>query len=102
MCLERAELARLTGDEATRPREVREAHRLFIDEQAPPARAHRPPPGGSAQIASHSIDRSDDIARPPCDRLTIVVACSPRPPLRSSDDEEAPDPPVGSRQHLRS
>jgi hypothetical protein len=28
--VERAELARLTGDEATRERELREAHRLFI------------------------------------------------------------------------
>ena len=29
--LERAELARLTGDEATRERELREAHRLFTE-----------------------------------------------------------------------
>ena len=29
--VERAELARLTGDEAARERELREAHRLFIE-----------------------------------------------------------------------
>src|SRR4029453_8335170 len=29
VCVERAELARLTGDDATRQRELREAHRLF-------------------------------------------------------------------------
>ncbi len=33
--LERAELARLTGDEATRRRELREAHRLFMEMGAP-------------------------------------------------------------------
>jgi len=33
--LERAELARLTGDEATRQRELREAHRLFTEIGAP-------------------------------------------------------------------
>lgn len=32
---ERAELARLTGDEATRERELREAHRLFTEIGAP-------------------------------------------------------------------
>jgi hypothetical protein len=29
--VERAELARLTGDEAARERELREAHRLFVE-----------------------------------------------------------------------
>jgi hypothetical protein len=33
--VERAELARLTGDEATRDRELREAHRLFLEIGAP-------------------------------------------------------------------
>jgi hypothetical protein len=33
--LERAELAKLTGDEATRVRELREAHRLFLEIGAP-------------------------------------------------------------------
>jgi hypothetical protein len=33
--VERAELARLTGDEATRQRELREAHRLFLEIGAP-------------------------------------------------------------------
>jgi hypothetical protein len=33
--VERAELARLTGDEATRERELREAHRLFTEIGAP-------------------------------------------------------------------
>jgi hypothetical protein len=33
--LKRAELARLTGDEAGRERELREAHRLFIEMGAP-------------------------------------------------------------------
>jgi hypothetical protein len=33
--VERAELARLTGDETTRQRELREAHRLFIEIGAP-------------------------------------------------------------------
>jgi tetratricopeptide (TPR) repeat protein len=33
--LERAELARLVGDEATRQRELREAHRLFLEISAP-------------------------------------------------------------------
>jgi len=33
--VERAELARLTGDEATRGRELREAHRLFLEIGAP-------------------------------------------------------------------
>jgi hypothetical protein len=33
--VERAELARLTGDEATRRRELREAHRLFLEIGAP-------------------------------------------------------------------
>jgi hypothetical protein len=33
--LERAELARLTGDDATRERELREAHRLFTEIGAP-------------------------------------------------------------------
>jgi len=33
--VERAELARLTGDEATRQRELREAHRLFTEIGAP-------------------------------------------------------------------
>ena len=35
VCLERAELARLTGDEAARERELREAHRLFLEIGAP-------------------------------------------------------------------
>jgi adenylate cyclase len=35
LCLERAGLARLTGDEATRERELREAHRLFMEIGAP-------------------------------------------------------------------
>jgi hypothetical protein len=34
-CLERAELARLYGDEATCERELREAHRLFTEIGAP-------------------------------------------------------------------
>jgi hypothetical protein len=34
-CVERAELARLTGDEANRQRELREAHRLFLEIGAP-------------------------------------------------------------------
>jgi hypothetical protein len=33
--VERAELARLTGDEAARERELREAHRLFTEIGAP-------------------------------------------------------------------
>jgi hypothetical protein len=33
--VERAELARLTGDEAMRERELREAHRLFLEIGAP-------------------------------------------------------------------
>jgi hypothetical protein len=33
--VERAELARLTGDEPTRQRELREAHRLFLEIGAP-------------------------------------------------------------------
>jgi hypothetical protein len=33
--VERAELVRLTGDEATRQRELREAHRLFTEIGAP-------------------------------------------------------------------
>jgi hypothetical protein len=33
--VERAELARLTGDEATRRLELREAHRLFVEIGAP-------------------------------------------------------------------
>ena len=33
--IERAELARLKGDEATRQRELREAHRLFLEIGAP-------------------------------------------------------------------
>jgi hypothetical protein len=33
--VERAELARLTGDEAARDRELREAHRLFTEMGAP-------------------------------------------------------------------
>jgi hypothetical protein len=33
--VERAELARLTGDEVTRARELREAHRLFVEIGAP-------------------------------------------------------------------
>ncbi len=33
--IERAELARLSGDEATRQRELREAHRLFLEIDAP-------------------------------------------------------------------
>ena len=33
--VERAELARLVGDEATRQRELREAHRLFTEMGAP-------------------------------------------------------------------
>jgi hypothetical protein len=33
--VERAELARLTGDEAARERELREAHRLFMEIDAP-------------------------------------------------------------------
>ena len=33
--VERAERARLTGDEATRQRELREAHRLFTEIGAP-------------------------------------------------------------------
>jgi ATP/maltotriose-dependent transcriptional regulator MalT len=35
VCVERAELARLTGDDATRQRELREAHRLFLEIGAP-------------------------------------------------------------------
>ena len=35
ICLERAELARLSGDETTRQRELREAHRLFLEIGAP-------------------------------------------------------------------
>jgi hypothetical protein len=33
--VERAELVRLTGDEAARERELREAHRLFLEMGAP-------------------------------------------------------------------
>ncbi len=33
--LERAELARLSGDEASHQRELREAHRLFLEMGAP-------------------------------------------------------------------
>ena len=33
--VERAELAKLIGDEATRQRELREAHRLFLEIGAP-------------------------------------------------------------------
>ena len=33
--VERAELARLNGDDATRQRELREAHRLFLEIGAP-------------------------------------------------------------------
>jgi hypothetical protein len=35
LCVERAEFARLSGDEATRQRELREAHRLFLEIGAP-------------------------------------------------------------------
>jgi hypothetical protein len=35
LCVERAELARLTGDKAARERELREAHRLFLEIGAP-------------------------------------------------------------------
>jgi hypothetical protein len=35
LCVERAELAGLTGDEAVRERELREAHRLFLEIGAP-------------------------------------------------------------------
>jgi ATP/maltotriose-dependent transcriptional regulator MalT len=35
VCVERAELARLSGDETTRQRELREAHRLFLEIGAP-------------------------------------------------------------------
>jgi hypothetical protein len=35
LCVERAELARLAGDEASRQRELREAHRLFLEIGAP-------------------------------------------------------------------
>jgi hypothetical protein len=35
ICVERAEIAQLTGDEATRERELREAHRLFTEIGAP-------------------------------------------------------------------
>jgi hypothetical protein len=35
LCIERAELARLIGDEAARERELREAHRLFTEIGAP-------------------------------------------------------------------
>jgi hypothetical protein len=35
LCVERAELARLVGDEATRERELHEAHRLFTEIGAP-------------------------------------------------------------------
>ncbi len=35
LCVERAELARLTGDDAARTRELREAHRLFLEIGAP-------------------------------------------------------------------
>jgi hypothetical protein len=35
VCLERAELARLSGDDDTRRRELREAHRLFTEIDAP-------------------------------------------------------------------
>jgi hypothetical protein len=35
LCIERAELARLTGDDAARERELREAHRLFTEIGAP-------------------------------------------------------------------
>ena len=35
LCVERAELARLTGDDAARQRELREAHRLFLEIGAP-------------------------------------------------------------------
>src|SRR5262249_20271311 len=35
ICLERAELARLSGDETTRQQELREAHRLFLEIGAP-------------------------------------------------------------------
>jgi tetratricopeptide (TPR) repeat protein len=35
ICLERAELARLSGDETTRQRELCEAHRLFLEIGAP-------------------------------------------------------------------
>ena len=35
LCVERAELARLTGDDAVRERELREAHRLFTEIGAP-------------------------------------------------------------------
>jgi hypothetical protein len=35
VCVERAELARLSGDEAARERELREAHRLFTEIGAP-------------------------------------------------------------------
>jgi hypothetical protein len=35
LCVERAELARLNGDDAARQRELREAHRLFLEIGAP-------------------------------------------------------------------
>jgi hypothetical protein len=35
VCLERAKLARLLGDETTRQRELREAYRLFVEMGAP-------------------------------------------------------------------
>jgi hypothetical protein len=35
LCVERAKLARVNGDEAARERELREAHRLFLEIGAP-------------------------------------------------------------------
>jgi hypothetical protein len=35
ICLERAELARLSGDDITRQQELRDAHRLFLEIGAP-------------------------------------------------------------------
>lgn len=57
--LERAELARLTGDEAGRERELREAHRLFIEMGAPirlriPADRRKAPGSPAGQKLSNS------------------------------------------------
>jgi len=53
LCVERAELASLHGDETTRQRELRDAHRLFLEIGAPSARQKSR--RSSARAPSHEV-----------------------------------------------
>jgi hypothetical protein len=69
--VERAELAKLTGDEATRERELLEAHRLFVEER------------GGELLSSRHRDRtattSEVVGAPRGDELANAPRPSPRP-----------------------